>query len=55
MTFNGYNPILRKLDPEFTPAAGTRYAVEYIEANIGPSIPSEDILRAGGKRGRGQR
>jgi len=48
ITYNGYNPMTRELDPAFTPAVGTRYAVEYIEERIGPSIESRQLLRAAG-------
>jgi len=46
MTFDGYSPITLGLDPAFTPALGTLYAVEYIEREVGPSIVSEQLLRA---------
>jgi nicotinamidase-related amidase len=46
MTFDGYNPITKRLDPSFTPEIGTAYAIEYIEENIGPSIESAQLLHA---------
>jgi nicotinamidase-related amidase len=46
MTYNGYNPITKKLDPQWTPAVGTQYAIRYIEENIGPSITSDQLIRA---------
>jgi nicotinamidase-related amidase len=46
ITYNGYNPMTRALDPLFNPQEGTRYAIEYIEQRIGPSIDSGQILDA---------
>lgn len=46
MTSDGYSPITLELDPSFTPAVGTQYAVEYIEREVGPSIDSEQLLQA---------
>ena len=43
MTFDGYNPDTRKLDPAVTPAVGTAKAVEYIEKMIGPSLDGQQI------------
>jgi hypothetical protein len=43
MTFDGYNPDTRKLDPAVTPAVGTAKSVEYIEKMIGPSLDSQQI------------
>ena len=46
MTYNGYNPIAKKLDPKWTPAVGTQYAVRHIEENIGASITSDQLTSA---------
>jgi|SRR6185503_1833925 len=43
MTFDGYNPITKMLDPAFTPLVGTEYAVRFIEGNIGASIESSQL------------
>jgi tetratricopeptide (TPR) repeat protein len=54
VTFDGYNPDTRKLDPAVTPAVGTAKVVEYIEKRIGPSLDSQQIKdharRAAGER-----
>ena len=52
MTYYGYNPETRKLDPSITPVAGTAKAVEYIEAKIGPSIDARQIIEPALKTGR---
>jgi len=46
MTFYGYNPDTKKLDPNITPAVGTAKAVEYIEEKIGPSVEGRQIMEA---------
>lgn len=46
MTYYGYNPETKQLDPDITPAVGTQKAVEYVEQVIGPSIDSGQISRA---------
>lgn len=43
MTYDGYNPVAKKLDPDWTPSVGTEYAVQYIEENFGPSITAEQL------------
>jgi nicotinamidase-related amidase len=50
ITYDGYNPMISRLDPAFTPAVGTRYAIEYIEERIAPTIDSRQILGAAALR-----
>jgi nicotinamidase-related amidase len=44
MTYNGYNPDTKSLDPNFTPAHGTELSIQSIECYIGPTINSGQIL-----------
>lgn len=46
MTYDRYNPISKRLDPNWTPAVGTKYAVQYIEQYIGPSITADQLTSA---------
>jgi alpha-L-fucosidase len=46
MTYYGYNPDTKQLDPSLTPAVGTQKSVEYVEKFIGPSIDSEQLFGA---------
>jgi nicotinamidase-related amidase len=48
MTYNGYNPDTKMLDPDFTPTYGTELCIREIERYIGPSITSEQLLIAAG-------
>jgi hypothetical protein len=49
MTYDIYNPITWGLDPFFTPGVSKRYAIEYIEDRIGPSIESAQLTEEAGK------
>ncbi len=46
MTYNGYNPFTKKLDPNFTPVDGTALGLEYIEKEIGATIDRQQLIRA---------
>ncbi len=46
MTFNGYNPETKKLDPDFTPEIGTELSIKDIEQYIEPSISAKQLLSA---------
>lgn len=46
MTYVGYDPDTRRVDPAITSAVGTAKAVEYVEAHVGPSIDSAQLFAA---------
>lgn len=45
ITYNGYNPDTKSLDPNFTPAHGTELSIQSIQRYIGPTITSEQLLK----------
>ncbi|MEJ7605488.1 MAG: hypothetical protein WKF37_04305 [Bryobacteraceae bacterium] len=46
ITYDGYNPLTRSIDASFGPDDGSRYALEYIETRVGPSIESAQLRRS---------
>lgn len=48
ITANGVDPMTGKPDATFTPAKGTQRTEQFLEANVAPSIESEQLLAAAG-------